>query len=93
VAPTGTDLVQRLNDMVLDLIKENRRLKREVERLNARRPAAAVTKVKRGSRTVKRRVQRVPKKPVKSARRKTAPAAPKKRKTVAPRKRKTTGRR
>jgi hypothetical protein len=89
-AASGSELVQRLNDMVAELVKINRKLKREVEKLAARRPAAARSTVKRSSRAAPRRVQRVAKKPVAAKRRKTTAAPKAKRKTVAPRRRKAT---
>jgi hypothetical protein len=88
-AANGSALIERLNQMVAELIKSNRRLKREVEKLSERRPAAARSPVKRSSRTTKR-VQRAPKKTVTSKHRKTAAAPKPKRKIVAPRRRKTT---
>jgi hypothetical protein len=87
-ASSGNELVQRLNDMVAGLVKTNRRLKREVEKLTARRPAAARRTVKKGSRAAPRRTNRVAKKPVAVKRRKATAAPKAKRKTVAPRRRK-----
>ena len=54
----GTELVNNLNQMVDQLIKENRKLKRQVERLTAGGRAAATGTVERGLRTIQRRVQR-----------------------------------
>jgi hypothetical protein len=88
-AAGGNELIERLNQMVAELIKSNRRLTREVEKLSERRPAAARTPVKRSSRATKR-VRPVPKKTVTSKRRKTAAAPKAKRKVIAPRRRKTT---
>ena len=89
-AAGASALIERLNEMVGELIKTNRRLKREVEKLNARRPAAARSTVKKSARAAPRRVKRVAKKPVAAKRRKTAAGPKPKRKTVAPRRRKAT---
>ena len=87
-AGSGSDLIERLNAMVAELIKANRKLKREVDKLKARRPTAARSTAKRSSRAAPRPVKRVAKKPVPVKRRKTAAAPKAKRKTVAPRRRK-----
>jgi molybdenum-dependent DNA-binding transcriptional regulator ModE len=75
----GAELISQLNDMVAELIKENRKLKREVDKLTARGSAAASSAVERSLRTIQRRVQRALKTPAKrkrpagaTARRKTA---------------------
>jgi hypothetical protein len=88
-AAGGSALIERLNEMVAELIKTNRRLKREVEKLSSRRPAAARSTPKRSSRAAPRPVKRVAKKPVAAKRRKATAAPRAKRKTVAPRRRKT----
>jgi uncharacterized coiled-coil protein SlyX len=85
---TGNELIERLNQMVAELIKTNRRLKREVDKLTARRPAPMRRAVKRSSRAAPRRVQRAPKKPVTTKRRKATAAPKAKRKVVAPVRRK-----
>src|SRR6266849_5733985 len=54
----GGDLIAQLNTMVAELIKENRKLKRQVEKLTARGAKAASTTVERGLRTSQRRVQK-----------------------------------
>jgi uncharacterized coiled-coil protein SlyX len=54
----GGDLVQQLNEMVAELNKENRKLKRQVDKLTERGSAAASTAVERSLRTIQRRVQR-----------------------------------
>ncbi|HEY5034317.1 MAG TPA: hypothetical protein VIJ30_04275 [Candidatus Dormibacteraeota bacterium] len=78
----GAELIQQLNDMVAELIKENRKLKREVDKLTLRGSAAASSAVERSLRTIQRRVQRALKTPAKrkraTARRK--PAARKRKK-------------
>lgn len=48
----------RLNTMVADLIKENRKLRRQVVKLTERGSAAASGTVERGLRTLSRRVER-----------------------------------
>jgi uncharacterized coiled-coil protein SlyX len=65
----GGDLVQQLNDMVAELIRENRKLKRQVDRLTERGSAAASTAVERSLRTIQRRVQKALSGPVKKKRR------------------------
>jgi hypothetical protein len=54
----GHELVEQLNAMIAELIKENRKLRREVDKLTARGTAVASTTVDRGLRTLQRRVQR-----------------------------------
>lgn len=54
----GPELVENLNQMVDQLIKENRKLRRQVDRLSARGVAASGTTVERGLRSIQRRVQR-----------------------------------
>ena len=54
----GHELVEQLNAMIAELIKENRKLKRQVDKLTARGTTAASTTVDRGLRTLQRRVQR-----------------------------------
>ncbi len=83
----GADLIQQLNDMVAELIKENRKLKRQVDKLTARGSEAASSAVERSLRTIQRRVQRALEAPVKG-RRKTATARGK---TVTGRRRKARG--
>jgi hypothetical protein len=64
----GTELIQQLNDMVAELIKENRKLKREVDKLTLRGSTAASSAVERSLRTIQRRVQRALKAPAKRKR-------------------------
>jgi hypothetical protein len=54
----GSELVDSLNGMIGELIKENRKLRRQVEKLSAKGAAAAQTTVERGLRTIQRKVQR-----------------------------------
>ena len=72
--------------MVAELIKENRKLKRQVVKLTERGSKVAATAVERGLRTIQRRVQKALTGPTKRRRRKTVAAA-------ATRKRTTTRRR
>jgi uncharacterized coiled-coil protein SlyX len=65
----GGDLVQQLNDMVAELIRENRKLKRQVDKLTERGSSAASTAVERSLRTIQRRVQRALAVPSKKKRR------------------------
>jgi hypothetical protein len=51
-------LVDNLNQMVDQLIKENRKLRRQVERLTSKGAGLASGTVERGLRTIQRRVQR-----------------------------------
>lgn len=52
------EIVDQLHGMVNELIKENRKLKRQVDRLAAKGSAAATGAVERGLRTLQRRVER-----------------------------------
>jgi uncharacterized coiled-coil protein SlyX len=81
----GTELISQLNDMVAELIKENRKLKREVDKLTLRGSAAASSAVERSLRTIQRRVQRALKTP---AKRKRSTAKTAGRRQTAARKRK-----
>jgi len=71
----GAELIQSLNDMVAELIKENRKLKREVDKLALRGSTAASSAVERSLRTIQRRVQRALKTPA-TRRRATASRKP-----------------
>ncbi len=79
------DLVGQLNNMVAELISENRKLRRQVTKLTERSAGAATKTVERGLRTISRRVQRAleggPK------RRKAAPANGRRRKAATTRRR------
>ena len=55
---TGNELVDNLNQMIGELIKENRKLKRQVEKLSARATGAASSTVEKGLKSIQRRVQR-----------------------------------
>ena len=80
----GAELIQQLNDMVAELIKENRRLKREVDKLTLRGSAAASSAVERSLRTIQRRVQRALKAPAKRKRPEAARRKPATRKRRKP---------
>lgn len=54
----GNELIEQLNEMIAQLISENRKLKRQVDKLTARGSAAASSTVERGLRTIQRRVQK-----------------------------------
>ena len=83
----GGELIEQLNDMVAELIKENRKLKRQVDKLTERGSAAASTAVERSLRTIQRRVQKALAGPTKKRRGKTAATA--RRKSATKRSRKT----
>jgi hypothetical protein len=82
----GPELISQLNDMVAELIRENRKLKREVDRLTLRGSTAASSAVERSLRTIQRRVQRALKAPAK--RKRTAAGATARRKAVTRKRRK-----
>jgi uncharacterized coiled-coil protein SlyX len=71
----GGDLIEQLNAVVAELIRENRKLKRQVDRLTERGSAAASTAVERSLRTIQRRVQKALAVPAKGRRRKGAAGA------------------
>jgi hypothetical protein len=73
--------------MVAELIKENRKLKREVDKLTTRGSAAASSAVERSLRTIQRRVQKALTAPVKRRPRKAAATTRPRRKTVTRRRR------
>lgn len=54
----GHELVEQLNAAVAQLIKENRKLKRQVERLSVRATSGASGAVDRGLRGIQKRVQK-----------------------------------
>lgn len=71
----GNELIEQLNEMIAQLISENRKLKRQVDKLTARGSAAASTTVERGLRTIQRRVQKALGAAPKRRRRRVAAAA------------------
>ena len=56
--PGGHELVEQLNAAVAQLIKENRKLKRQVEKLSVRATSGASGAVDRGLRGIQKRVQK-----------------------------------
>jgi hypothetical protein len=86
----GTELTEQLNHMVAELIKENRKLKRQVVKLTEKGATKASSTVDRTLRTIQRRVQKALTTPVKRRRRKTAATATTRKKPVTRRRRKTT---
>ena len=68
----GHELVEQLNTVVAQLIKENRKLKRQVEKLSARGTAAASGTVDRSLRAIQKRAQKALGGPVKRRRRTAA---------------------
>jgi hypothetical protein len=83
----GHELIEQLNGMVAELIKENRKLKRQVEKLTARGTKAASGAVERSLRTIQRRVQRALATPKRRTRRTTAAATTTRKRTTTTRKR------
>ena len=69
---SGQDLVEQLNAVVAQLIKENRKLKRQVEKLTARGTAAASGTVDRSLRAIQKRAQKALGAPARRRRRATA---------------------
>ena len=74
----GHELVEQLNAAVAQLIKENRKLKRQVERLSVRATSGASGVVDRGLRGIQKRVQKALTPAARRKRRGTAAAATKK---------------
>ncbi len=85
----GPELTEQLNHMVAELIKENRKLKRQVLKLTERGTKVASSTVDRTLRTIQRRVQKALTPPAKRRRRKTAATTTRK-KAVTRRPRKKT---
>lgn len=83
----GPQLTQQLNQMVAELIKENRKLKRQVVKLTERGSKVASSAVERGLRAMQRRVQKALTQPTTRRRRKPASAAASGRKSAVVRKR------
>lgn len=74
----GHELVEQLNAAVAQLIKENRKLKRQVEKLSARATSGASGAVDRGLRGIQKRVQKALTTTTKRRRRRVAATATKK---------------
>ena len=68
----GTELTEQLNHMVAELIKENRKLKRQVVKLTEKGAEKASSTVDRTLRTIQRRVQKALTAPTKRRRKTTA---------------------
>jgi hypothetical protein len=85
----GTELTLQLNQMVAELIKENRKLKRQVVKLTERGAKAASSTMDRTLRTIQRRVQKALTAPTKRRRRKTAAAGTTRKKPVTRRRKAT----
>lgn len=73
----GHELVEQLNAVVAQLIKENRKLKRQLEKLTARGTKAASGTVDRSLRAIQKRAQKALGEPVKRRRRRVVAAAKK----------------
>jgi len=88
----GTELVDSLNAMISELIKENRKLRRSVDKLTAKGSATATGTVERGLRSIQRRVQRAigASAPTRRRTRKTTTTRTRKASTNGRRKRRTT---
>ena len=78
----GAELTEQLNHMVAELIKENRKLRRQVVKLTEKGTKSASSTVDRTLRTIKRRVQKALTPPAKRRRKKTAAAAATRKKAV-----------
>ncbi len=70
-------MVEQLNAVVAQLIKENRKLKRQVEKLTARGTKAASGTVDRSLRAIQKRAQKALGAPVKRRKRKASSTAAK----------------
>jgi hypothetical protein len=55
---SGSELVDNLNSMVNELIKENRKLRRQIDKLSAGASGTAAGVVEKGLRSIQRRLQR-----------------------------------
>ena len=86
----GPELTEQLNHMVAELIKENRKLKRQVAKLTERGTKVASNTVDRTLRTIQRRVQKALTAPAKRRRRKTAAKVTTRKKAVTRRPQKKT---
>lgn len=87
----GTELTEQLNHMVAELIKENRKLKRQVVKLTEEGAEKASSTVDRTLRTIQRRVQKALTAPAKRRRRKTAATTAARKKPVTTRRRRKAG--
>jgi hypothetical protein len=85
----GAELTQQLNHMVAELIKENRKLKRQIVKLTEKGAERASSTVDRTLRTIQRRVQKALTPPAKRRRRKTTATSTTRKKPVTRGRRKT----
>ena len=74
----GQELVEQLNAVVAQLIKENRKLKRQVERLTAKATNKASGTVDRSLRAIQKRAQKALGAPVRRRRRTATKRGPRK---------------
>ncbi len=72
----GHELVEQLNAVVAQLIKENRKLKRQVEKLSAKATSKASGTVDRSLRAIQRKAQKALGAPARRRRRATAAKTP-----------------
>ena len=72
------DIIERLNTAVALLLRDNRKLRRDLVKLSERAAATATKTAKRGARAITRRVKKV----VPRAKKKVAAKAPAKRKAA-----------
>jgi hypothetical protein len=80
----GQELVEQLNTVVAQLIKENRKLKRQVDKLSAKASSAASGTVDRSLRAIQKRAKAALGEPVRRRRRTaTAPKRTARRKPAA----------
>jgi len=85
----GTELTEQLNHMVAELIKENRKLKRQVVKLTEKGAGKASNTVDRTLRTIQRRVQKALTAPAKRRRKSAATATTRKKPVTRGRRKKT----
>ncbi len=71
----GEELVEQLNAVVAQLIRENRKLKRQVEKLSVKATTTASGTVDRSLRAIQKRAQKALGAPVRRRRRRTTTAA------------------
>ncbi|HZQ50067.1 MAG TPA: hypothetical protein VFB69_07130 [Candidatus Dormibacteraeota bacterium] len=79
----GEELVDQLNAVVAQLIRENRKLKRQVEKLSLKATTTASGTVDRSLRAIQKRAQKALGAPVRRRRRRTTTAAKTTRKKTA----------
>jgi hypothetical protein len=79
----GSDIVDRLNDAIGELISENRKLRRELLKLSERGASAAAKTVRRAVRTISRGAKKAVSRPAPRRPRKTATRPSARRKPAA----------